>query len=268
MKHRDKNYNELKKRVALTGIDGQWVERGNHKQFYSETGAILNFWKSTGTMHFQGDQGAAAQLQTALRNMDAARAKTHTQASGKVDDQVLAALTQIVIANRLDLGQDKEAKRISEIATDCMLELCNVLGLAKRDLTAGNARWRATPILHRLAPHLHARALEDQIGARRSRSGTLTLRMLICLFDSHNAPERHGGRLCGGQHGLLRLQVWTKESAGTFRRAFVRLIASAHIAHIARAAGVPLKAASARSPCAGKGAVRAAESRARTPEGV
>ena len=169
MKHFDENYNELKKRVALTGIDGQWVERGNHKQFYSETGAILNFWRSTGTVNFQGDQEAATQLQTALRNMDAAREKTHTQASGKVDDQVLAALTKGVIVNRLGLAQDKEAKRISEIATDCMLELCNVLGLARRDLRAGNAKWRATPILHRLAPHLHVRALEDQIGTRRRR---------------------------------------------------------------------------------------------------
>lgn len=49
--------------VALTGIDGEWTEMGNHCQFRAETGAILNFWKTTGTVNFQGPGLAAAEFQ-------------------------------------------------------------------------------------------------------------------------------------------------------------------------------------------------------------
>jgi hypothetical protein len=46
----------------LTEINGTWRDLGNHKQFRAETGAILNWWQSTGTISFQGPALAAAQF--------------------------------------------------------------------------------------------------------------------------------------------------------------------------------------------------------------
>jgi hypothetical protein len=49
------NYVRLKRCVSRTGVTGQWRELKNgHKQFRTKTGAILNWWESTGTIEFQG----------------------------------------------------------------------------------------------------------------------------------------------------------------------------------------------------------------------
>jgi hypothetical protein len=50
--------------VALTGIDGEWTEIGNHCQFRADNGAILNYWKSTGTVNFQGPGLAAEEFKS------------------------------------------------------------------------------------------------------------------------------------------------------------------------------------------------------------
>ena len=50
--------------VLLTGIDGEWTEMGNHCQFRSVSGAILNYWKSTGTVNFQGPSLAAEEFKS------------------------------------------------------------------------------------------------------------------------------------------------------------------------------------------------------------
>jgi len=52
----------LRDLVLLTGIDGEWAELGNHCQFRAVSGAILNFWKSTGTVSFQGPGVAAEEF--------------------------------------------------------------------------------------------------------------------------------------------------------------------------------------------------------------
>jgi hypothetical protein len=48
--------------VLLTGVDGEWIEMGNHCQFRADSGAILNFWRSTGTINFQGPGLAAEEF--------------------------------------------------------------------------------------------------------------------------------------------------------------------------------------------------------------
>jgi hypothetical protein len=48
--------------VLLTGIDGEWTEVGNHCQFRANNGAILNFWRSTETINFQGPGLAAEEF--------------------------------------------------------------------------------------------------------------------------------------------------------------------------------------------------------------
>jgi hypothetical protein len=48
--------------VRLTGIAGEWSTSENHCQFRAANGAVLNYWKSTGTITFQGPEFAAAEL--------------------------------------------------------------------------------------------------------------------------------------------------------------------------------------------------------------
>jgi len=50
-------YQELQNRISLTGIAGEWEDRGNLKQYRAHDGAILNFWESTGTVYFDRDPG-------------------------------------------------------------------------------------------------------------------------------------------------------------------------------------------------------------------
>jgi hypothetical protein len=56
------NLSAVRDLVALTGIDGEWTETGNHCQFRAVSGAILNYWKSTGTVNFQGPGLAAEEF--------------------------------------------------------------------------------------------------------------------------------------------------------------------------------------------------------------
>ena len=53
------SYGQLQDEVKQIGI-GEWRDLGNQKQFRSDTGAILNWWQSTGTISFQGRGGLAA----------------------------------------------------------------------------------------------------------------------------------------------------------------------------------------------------------------
>ena len=49
------DYVKLKKCVSRTGVLGHWRELKNgHKQFRTKGGAVLNWWESSRTIHFQG----------------------------------------------------------------------------------------------------------------------------------------------------------------------------------------------------------------------
>ena len=53
-------YQQLKDKVSLTGITGEWKELGinnNQKQFRTNTGVILNWWETSKTMQIQGTLG-------------------------------------------------------------------------------------------------------------------------------------------------------------------------------------------------------------------
>jgi hypothetical protein len=60
------DYDALKKIVELIGIPGKWTKEGNHRQFRTNSGAVLNYWKTTGTINFQGSERAAAELRAML----------------------------------------------------------------------------------------------------------------------------------------------------------------------------------------------------------
>jgi hypothetical protein len=52
-------YEQLQNQLALTGIGGVWRDLDNQKQYVANTGAILNWWRSTKTVNFQGGPPAA-----------------------------------------------------------------------------------------------------------------------------------------------------------------------------------------------------------------
>ncbi len=60
------NFQQLQDRVLLTGIIGIWDDRGNHKIYRAENGAVLNWWMSKGTILIQGRPEAARRLEQAL----------------------------------------------------------------------------------------------------------------------------------------------------------------------------------------------------------
>jgi predicted nucleotide-binding protein len=54
----------LRAAVSASPLVGEWTEAGNKHCFRAKTGAILNWWPSTGTLQFQG--GDAGALEAAL----------------------------------------------------------------------------------------------------------------------------------------------------------------------------------------------------------
>jgi hypothetical protein len=57
------NFKAVRQVVRRTGIAGEWSVTQNHCQFRAANGAVLNYWKSTGTITFQGPEFPAAELQ-------------------------------------------------------------------------------------------------------------------------------------------------------------------------------------------------------------
>jgi hypothetical protein len=60
------DYDALKKIVELIGVRGRWAETENQCQFRTRSGAVLNYWKTTGTIFFQGTDRAASELRAML----------------------------------------------------------------------------------------------------------------------------------------------------------------------------------------------------------
>lgn len=66
----DGTFQELQDKVLLTGMYGEWEDNGNHKLYKAETGAILNWWESSKTVHFQGNKKAAAQFESLFNGVN------------------------------------------------------------------------------------------------------------------------------------------------------------------------------------------------------
>jgi hypothetical protein len=65
------DFESLQSVVMFTGIAGEWREGENHHQYRAETGAVFNWWRSTGTVTFQGPEAAAANLKAAFLKVSA-----------------------------------------------------------------------------------------------------------------------------------------------------------------------------------------------------
>jgi hypothetical protein len=65
------DFDDLRQVIVLIGIGGEWRKRENHHQYRATTGAVLNWWESTGTIMFQGPKSPAKDLEAAFRNVTA-----------------------------------------------------------------------------------------------------------------------------------------------------------------------------------------------------
>jgi hypothetical protein len=63
------DFKALRKITALTHIKGEWVKNKgseDHYQYRTDDGAVLNYWRKTGTVFFQGPEFAADELKAAF----------------------------------------------------------------------------------------------------------------------------------------------------------------------------------------------------------
>jgi hypothetical protein len=60
------DFDDLRQVMSVIDIRGVWRKRENHHQYRATTGAVLNWWKSTGTITFGGPESAAKDLEAAF----------------------------------------------------------------------------------------------------------------------------------------------------------------------------------------------------------
>jgi hypothetical protein len=127
-------FSEIQRLVATTGISGKWIKRNNQKQYRTSSGGIMNYWESTGTVNFQGSPDSAQKLESAMfpaETEDATETRAHSIVSRTTtDDADLHALTNAIIRRRVGPIFDKESAFIGKVARQCMLDLCEKLGLS------------------------------------------------------------------------------------------------------------------------------------------
>jgi hypothetical protein len=103
------------------GISGYWRELKNcHKQFRTETGAILNWWESSGTIQFQG-RDLKMKFERAFISAATAKGRLETKQAERThdpreDNVTLRKLIQDVLVENAALKQrvSKLKGRLSE----------------------------------------------------------------------------------------------------------------------------------------------------------
>jgi hypothetical protein len=94
-------FHDLKACVCLTGQDGNWrnVNNKRQKQFRTDKGVILNWYQSTGTVHFQNQERdpkmkfvrkfiAAAESENRLASRDTGKSTNLKQQNAALRDLV------------------------------------------------------------------------------------------------------------------------------------------------------------------------------------
>jgi hypothetical protein len=129
-------FNELQELVATTRNDGEWIEQKQQKQYRAYSGAILNYWESTGTVNFQGPPSAAKEFEAAVFQVNAGNARASkaqpNSARTAIDDAALRSLTRAIIQNRIGPIFDEESALLRKIVQQCMFDLCERLGLVSQ----------------------------------------------------------------------------------------------------------------------------------------
>lgn len=110
------DYAKLKKCVSRTGVAGRWRELQNgQKQFHAEGGAVLNWWKSTGTIQFQG-RGSEMEFEQAFVSIASAKGRLEESHDWQTENAGLRKLLQDILVENATLKQrvSKLKKRLSE----------------------------------------------------------------------------------------------------------------------------------------------------------
>lgn len=76
---------QLQDRVMLTQYLGRWEDRGNHKMFRAENGAVMHWWLPKGTIHFNGKADAALDFEKAMVTAGKLILKAQAEALNKDD---------------------------------------------------------------------------------------------------------------------------------------------------------------------------------------
>jgi hypothetical protein len=130
------HFEKLQELVATTGISGEWVESKQQIQYRTDSGAILNYWESTGTVNFQGLPDSAKELEAAMfpassGRTRACRVQPNTRRTA-IHDAGLQALTRSIIRNRVGPIFDHESAFIAKVAEQCMLDIWEHLDLSTK----------------------------------------------------------------------------------------------------------------------------------------
>jgi hypothetical protein len=105
---------KLEKCVLRTGIAGQWRKIENHQvQFRTNDGAILNWWESSGTITFQGQEQAIPKLKRAF--VKVATKKGLLEGERKPDDEITDLRDVISAMAKLKRGQKRMRADAAEL---------------------------------------------------------------------------------------------------------------------------------------------------------
>jgi hypothetical protein len=111
-------FEELQELVATTGIDGEWLDQTQVTQYRAKSRAILNFWKSTGTVNFQGRPVAAEELEAAMfpprTGSTRAGSSQPNARRATINHAGLQGLTRSIIRKRVGSVFDNESAFIAK----------------------------------------------------------------------------------------------------------------------------------------------------------
>lgn len=88
------DFKKLEKCVLRTGVPGKWRKIPNHQvQYRTDDDAILNWWKSTGTVAFQGPRLAIEKLKKPF--VQAARRKGLLKGKRDTKEEIASSKRQV-----------------------------------------------------------------------------------------------------------------------------------------------------------------------------
>ena len=105
---------KIERCVSRTGIKGQWCELKNGVwQFNAESGAVLNWWESSGTILFQG-RDPGMQFEQAFISIASAKGRLeHTIQPNDLQEEnaTLRKLIQTVLVQNAKLKRNRSKRR-------------------------------------------------------------------------------------------------------------------------------------------------------------
>ncbi len=159
-------FSELKTYVARLGHTGQWSEDNGKKVFRGKDGAVLNWWPSTGTLQFQGEQSARNRLEEAIEGALTASPSTGVDSSSKFS--AAPSTTPPADASAMPTSSDEDAKKVfvvyghDDIAREQLELVLHRLGLDP--FVLGNVAGGGLTIIEALEQEIMSPSTEKRFG--------------------------------------------------------------------------------------------------------